>query len=40
MLAENVNGSSAGFPEKEFGLRKIALEASLPPHNDGAARRG
>jgi hypothetical protein len=39
MLAENVNGSSAGFQEKELVFIKIALESTLPPHSDGAARQ-
>ena len=39
MLAENVNRASAGLQEKSFVFRTIALESTLPPHSDGAARR-
>ena len=31
--------SSAGLQAKAFGHQKIALESTLPPHNDGVARR-
>ena len=39
MLAENVNRASAGLQEKSLVFRTIALDSTLPPHNDGAARR-
>ena len=39
MLAENVNRASAGLQEKSLVFRTIALESTLPPHSDGAARR-
>ena len=39
MLAENVNRALAGLQGKAFGHHKIALESTLPQHNDGAARR-
>jgi hypothetical protein len=39
MLAENVNRDLAGLQGKEFGHQKMALEATLRLHNDGAARR-
>ena len=39
MLAENVNRASAGLQEKSLIFRTIALESTLPPHSDGAARR-
>ena len=29
----------SGFQNKNLALRKTALESTLPPHNDGAARR-
>src|SRR6516164_1725978 len=29
----------AGFQNKNLALRKTALESTLPPHNDSAARR-
>ena len=38
MLAENVNRASAGLQES-LVFRTIALESTLPPHSDGAARR-
>ena len=31
--------SSAGLQAKAFGHKKMALESTLPPHNDGGARR-
>jgi len=31
--------SSAGLQAKAFGHHKMALESTLPPHNDGVARR-
>src|SRR5260370_30203733 len=31
--------SSAGLETKAFGHQKMALESTLPPHNDGVARR-
>jgi len=40
MLAENVNHASAGLQKRVWSsVRRIALEFTLPPHNDGAARR-
>jgi len=31
--------SSAVLQAKAFGHKKMALESTLPPHNDGGARR-
>src|SRR5260370_36735656 len=39
MLAENVDFAWPGFKKKNLALRKTALESTLPPHNDGVARR-
>jgi hypothetical protein len=39
MLAEDVNRVLAELQEKAFGHQKMALDSTLPPHNDGAARR-
>jgi hypothetical protein len=39
MLAEDMNRPRAGLQAKAFGHQKMALESTLPPHNDGVARR-
>jgi hypothetical protein len=39
MLVENVNRALAGLQGKAFGHQKMAVESTLPPHNEGAARR-
>jgi hypothetical protein len=39
MLAQDVNCALAWLQEKRLVIRRIALESTLPPHNDGAARR-
>jgi len=39
MLAENVSCAASGCSEKSFVFGRIALESTLPPHSDGAARR-
>ena len=39
ILSENVDCALAGFQENAFRRRRLALESTLPPHNDGAARR-
>jgi hypothetical protein len=38
MLAENVD-CPGQVSKKDLALRKTALESTLPPHNDGVARR-
>jgi hypothetical protein len=39
MLVEDVNRALAGYSDKAFGRQRMALESTLPPHNDDAARR-
>ena len=39
MLAENGNRALSGFKKESLIFRTIALESTLPPHSDGAARR-
>ena len=39
MLAEDVDCVPSRVSKKNLALRKTALESTLPPHNDGAARR-
>jgi len=39
MLAENVNRASPDFKKESLVFRTIAVESTLTPHSDGAARR-
>jgi hypothetical protein len=39
MLVENVNRALPGYKERRLVHQKMALESTLPPHNDGVARR-
>ena len=39
MLAKNMNRALSGFKGESLLLGTIAVESTLPPHSDGAARR-